>query len=96
MPFGSQFLTGGSRCPSIQQKDGIRNLAYYLEKSQFPRESVNAICKLTESVLSKNVFEFNNELYVQTLGTAIGTKLTPSYANIFLAVLEQEFLTKSL
>ncbi|KAJ8026397.1 hypothetical protein HOLleu_34224 [Holothuria leucospilota] len=41
--------------PSIPHKDGIRNLslAYYLDKSHFPRESVNAICKLTESLLSK-------------------------------------------
>lgn len=41
------------------------------------------------------MFGFSNELYLQNLGTAFGTKMGPSYANIFMAVLEQELLAKS-
>ena len=81
--------------PSIPHHDGIESLSVHLRKSHFPSATINAICKLTQSVLSKNVFEFDTKLYLQTLGTAIGTKMAPSYANIFMAVLEEDFLAKS-
>ena len=41
--------------------------------------------KLLELVLKNNIFEFNRELFIQMIGTAMGTKPAPSYANIFMA-----------
>ena len=32
-------------------------------------------------VLQNNVFEFNESFYLQNQGTAMGTKMAPSYAN---------------
>ena len=46
--------------------------------------------KLAEIVLKHNYFEFGQDVYQQILGTAIGTKFTPPYANIFMASLEEE------
>ena len=43
-------------------------------------------------VLSKNNFNFNNEHYLQVGGTAMGTKLAPSYANIFMDYFERTFV----
>ena len=40
-----------------------------------------------------NVLEFNNTFYIQTHGTAMGTRMAPSYANIFLAKFETDVLT---
>ena len=45
-------------------------------------------------VLKNNVFEFNEECYLQTQGTAMGTKMAPAYANLFMGKLEEEKLTK--
>ena len=39
--------------------------------------TINCICDMTELVLKRNVFEFNKEYFIQTNGTAIGTKLAP-------------------
>jgi hypothetical protein len=36
------------------------------------------------------VFEFAGEFYLQVNGTAMGTKLAPAYANIFMAYIEKE------
>ena len=36
-------------------------------------------------VLKSNIFEFNSELLLQLIGTAMGTKCAPNYSNIFLA-----------
>ena len=45
-----------------------------------------------ELVLHGNIFEFNNELFIQKIGTAMGTKLAPTYACLFMGFLEEEFL----
>jgi len=47
---------------------------------------------LLELVLTKNNFEFNEEHYLQIAGTAMGTRVAPSYANIFMAQFEQKFV----
>ena len=40
-------------------------------------------------------FLFNNQHYLQMQGTAMGTCMTPSYANILMASLEQQMLLYS-
>lgn len=40
-------------------------------------------------VLKNNVFEFNEKFYLQTQGTAMGTKMAPAYANLFMGKLEE-------
>jgi hypothetical protein len=44
-------------------------------------------------ILTKNSFEFNGKHFLQTQGTAMGTKMAPSYANLFMDNLEQAFLS---
>ena len=42
-----------------------------------------------EIILNNKSFQFNNINYIHTLGTAMGTKMAPTYATIFLAYLEE-------
>ena len=49
---------------------------------------------MTELVLKRNVFEFNKEYFILTSGTAIGTKLAPGYANLFLYIFERDMLNQ--
>ena len=46
------------------------------------------IGELIDIVLQNNVFEFNDKAYLQIQGTAMGTKMAPAYANIFMGSLE--------
>ena len=39
-------------------------------------------------ILKENSFQFNGENYLQTHGTAMGTKMAVSFANIFMAEIE--------
>ena len=39
-----------------------------------------------------NNFEFNGKHFLQIQGTAMGTKMAPSYANIFMGRLEKQLL----
>ncbi len=42
-------------------------------------------------LLEQNFFQFTDQMYHQVQGTAMGTKMAPSYANIFI---EEKLLTK--
>ena len=44
----------------------------------------DSIIKLLTLVLSKNNFDFNEKHYLQIGGTAMGTRVAPSYANTFM------------
>ena len=46
------------------------------------------IGELVHIVLNNNVFEFNDKFYLQIQGTAMDTKMSPAYANIFMAKFE--------
>ena len=58
--------------------------------SQHP--STESLVQLLEHVLKFNNFMFNGEHYLQISGTAMGTKMAPSYANIFMGKLERRLL----
>ena len=53
------------------------------------------ICNLAHQVLTKNYFQFNGQLYIQKQGTAMGTKMAPNYAIIFMHYLETNILSQS-
>ena len=50
------------------------------------------LIKLLRLVLTNNIFEFNREFWLQLLGTAMGTRVAPTYANIFMNRLEKAML----
>ena len=46
-------------------------------------------------ILTMNNFSFNDKHYLQTHGTAMGTRMAPSYANLFLAKFETDALRRA-
>lgn len=54
-----------------------------------------SLLKLLEHVLKLNNAMFNGEHYIQISGTAMGTKMAPSYANIFMGRLERNLLLRA-
>ena len=76
---------------NIPQEDGIQNVLYYFQNNPEnyvrPEQPIPEV--LTKLVLKNNVFEFNNNYYLQIQGTAMGTKMAPAYANLFMGKLEE-------
>ena len=54
--------------------------------------STQFLVKLTQFILIHNNFSFNSHHYLQIKGTAMGTRMAPSYANLFMDQLEQKLL----
>lgn len=48
------------------------------------RDIGNLMCELSNFVLTHNNFQFDESMYLQISDTAMGTRMTPQYANIFI------------
>ena len=80
--------------PSIPHTEGIAaNIkALYREEESSPPFPQSVAREILTIILTRNYFEFDGRMYRQTRGTAMGTHMAPSYANLFLAELEASFL----
>ena len=82
---------------NIPQEEGINTVCkayqtFYGENTPIPTQSLRRILKL---ILQENSFEFNGKNYLQTHGTAMGTKMAVAFANIFMSAVETEILNLS-
>ncbi len=75
---------------NIPQSEGIQACRVALDITRDPESppSNSSLEHLLKLVLSTNNFEFDGTHYTQISGTAMGTKVAPSYANIFMAQFE--------
>ncbi|CAM5072920.1 unnamed protein product [Natator depressus] len=74
---------------NIPHKDGLQAIG-----NGIPDNVVaNLVAELCDFVLTHNYFTFGDNVYLQISGTAMGTRMAPQHANIFMADLEQSFLS---
>ena len=81
--------------PSIPHGEGLEAMREALGRRVNPTVATDTLVGLASLVLKNNYFEFNNKIYRQKLGTAIGTKFAPAYANLFMSGLEERLLEAS-
>ena len=84
---------------NIPQQEGV---ASCLKAIQHPPKGVltphpplEIVSFLMKTILERNCFQFNGRFYLQTTGTAMGTAMAPSYANLFMGELERKLLMSS-
>ena len=75
---------------NIPTEEGISAMKRALETRPDKTVSTTTIVKLLTHVLKLNIFEFNSDLYIQNIGTAMGTKAAPTIANIFMAEIDEK------
>ena len=68
----------------IPHKDGLLALKHFLNKRTIQNPPTDTIICLAELILTTNAFLFNNDAYLQTSGVAMGSKLGPAYACLFV------------
>ena len=84
-----------SLCLSIPNDFGLCALKDFLLDRNPPTIVVNGIHNMTDFVLTRNVLQFSSECFLQTSGTAIGTKIAPAYASIDMSIFQRNLLTGS-
>ena len=79
---------------NIPHADGIEACREALNTRTHLQPPTEDLIELTRLVLTKNIFTFAGQHYLQTHGTAMGTHAAPSYANIFMGRLENQILAE--
>ena len=69
---------------NIPHSDGIEATREALEGEMSDKYHVEFLVQLLTVILKNNIFEFDDHLYKQNVGTGMGLKPSPSYANIFM------------
>ena len=78
---------------NISHEDALEAVSKVLEKYDLPHlPPVDVFLEILSFVLKNNIFSFNGEMYHQLYGVAMGTKLAPALATIYLALLEEAYL----
>ena len=77
---------------NIPHDEGIAACKKILAANDFSRPFISDFTSIVEFILTHNHFEFNGQHFLQTSGTAMGSRMAPSYAIIFMADLEHKML----
>lgn len=82
--------------PHIPHEEGLLYMKETIEEfvDKFKLEVPVDLVEIAKLILQNNYFEFDDKIYRQKLGTAIGTKFAPSFANIFMSKLETSMLSE--
>ena len=82
---------------NIPQEEGIETVcdayaSFYEGESPIPAQYLK---RALELILQENSFQFTGKDYLQTHGTAMGTKMAVAFANIFMGKVESQILQRS-
>ena len=82
---------------SVSQNSFCFCLAVYFKQNFLNKRATadpptDTLIRLAELVLNKNTFSFRDEVFSQMSGVAMGTKMGPSYACLFMGHLEHTLL----
>ena len=78
---------------NIPHNDDIGSCKKHIDRRVLSTTSSEDICQLIKFIFENNVISFNDEYFSQECGTAMGTRMAPCYANIFMAELAKNFLS---
>ena len=77
----------------IPNNKGLQALKYFFNQRPIKKPSSETLLRLAELVLTLNCFSFGDNYYKQINGVAMGTKMGPSYANLFVGFIENKFFS---
>ena len=89
-----------SLCTNIPYEEGVQSALHFLKSNsdtyKHPEQpNPEILGELMSLVLKHNVFEFDEKFYLQIQGTAMGTKMAPVYANLFMGRLEAQLINQA-
>jgi hypothetical protein len=74
----------------IPNDEGLLALKHFFDRRTVLEPSTPTLLRLAELVLTLNCFSFDGLFYKQINGVAMGTKMGPSYANLFVGFIEEQ------
>ena len=77
---------------NIPIDEGMHYFQEFLDKREDKTVPTAFLITLLGMVLSCNILTFDNKFYWQEVGVAMGTRVAPTFANIFMSVIEGRML----
>ena len=80
---------------NIEARRGIEAIRSFVTKHNriYTGPPIQALIDSIHMILSTNYFMFDNQFYLQISGTAMGTRFAPSYADIYMAEVEEHYIS---
>ena len=69
-------------------------LKYFFDQHTVKEPSTDTLLRLAELVLTINCFTFSGEIFKQVNGVAMGIKMGPNYANLFVGYVEEQIFNQ--
>ena len=80
---------------NVDHEGGLYALTHFLDQRSDELPSTQCIRELAEVVLKKNAFMFETNYYLQCKGTSMGSKMSPQFSSLYVAMFENEFVLNS-
>ena len=80
---------------NIDIDEGLTVVQEELTKTNLVKPSAKTLTCLLEKVLRLNNFTFNDEHFIQIKGTAMGTRVAPNFAHVYMGRFEENFVYKT-
>ena len=77
-----------------KNEEGLQKLRFFFDQRTIKEPSSETLLRLAELVLTLNCFSLADNHYKQVNGVAMGTKMGPSYANLFVGYIENQFFNQ--
>ena len=78
----------------ILNNEGLLALKYFFDQRTVKEPSTDTLLRLAELFLTLNCFTFSGEIFKQINGVAMGTKMGPNYANLFVGYVEEQIFNQ--
>ena len=78
----------------IPNSEGLQALKHFFDQRTVKEPSSETLLRLAELVLTLNCFSFAGNYYKQINGVAMGTRMGPSYANLFVGYVEHQYFNQ--
>ncbi|KAL9966489.1 hypothetical protein ACROYT_G024571 [Oculina patagonica] len=80
---------------NIPHEGGMKACNHFMTLDNFSDNKIQTILNFIKLVLTCNNLVFQESHFVQQTGTAMGTRMAPTYANLYMGHLESKLLAKS-
>jgi len=78
----------------IPNGEGLLALKHFFDQHTVKEPKSETLLRIAELVLTLNCFSFGDNFFKQTNGIAMGTKMGPSNANLFVGFVEHQFFSQ--
>ena len=80
---------------NITHENGMRACEHYMRVNNYDEYKRTTVLDFIKLVLTCNNLTFQGSHYIQQTGTAMGTRMAPTYANLYMGLLEEQLLDQT-